>query len=149
MKLDESIGYLIARAHKSIRRKFMAILKDFDLTERQYQVLHRLHEEEDGLPAHELVDRLFSDSSTIVAIIDRLEEKGLVRREGNPDDRRMKHIFLTDKSREMMPKLLHRTRELELAKRSELTPKEIEVLKSALTKLFEFGMNDEKGVPDD
>src|SRR3954468_9280752 len=48
---------------------------------------------------------IFSGSMTYV--IDKLEEKGLLKRNACPDDRRAIHVTLTDKGMDMMVELLH------------------------------------------
>ncbi|NBE53162.1 MarR family winged helix-turn-helix transcriptional regulator [Streptomyces boluensis] len=42
-----------------------------------------------------LADTLACDASNITGIIDRLEKRGLVRREPSPGDRRVKNVVLT------------------------------------------------------
>ncbi len=135
----ESLGYLVARAHKSLNMLLMVILRDFDLTARQYSMLRRLHQE-DGLPVRELVEMLFSDSSTIVASVDSLEAKGLLRRDRDPEDRRMKRLFLTKKAKVLVPKLFSRADDLLARMRGVLTTKERKALESGLTKLHRFAV---------
>ena len=141
--LDESIGYLIAKAHKSLKKKHMEILSEFGLTPPQFGVLKRLYEE-DGRSASELVDRLFSDRSTIMAIIDKLEEKDFVRREPDRLDRRVNRIFLTEKAGGIQPDLLAKTEGLLGAVSNVLTPKENKSLVNSLNKLYRFAMNYEE-----
>lgn len=121
----------------------MEILSEFGLTPPQFGVLKRLYEE-DGRSASELVDRLFSDRSTIMAIIDKLEEKDFVRREPDRLDRRVNRIFLTEKAGRIQPDLLAKTEELLRAISSVLSPEEIEILVNSLTKLYRFAMNYEE-----
>ncbi len=134
MSQKEYLGYLIARTHKVLKKRLATFLSRYDLTVRQHGVLKVLLEE-DGLPARELVVRLFSDSSTIMDIIDRLEEKGLVRRETDPQDRRVNHIFLTDEAKILLPEIRNQTDRFEQAIYRLLSPEEIEALKTGLTKL--------------
>jgi DNA-binding MarR family transcriptional regulator len=135
MPRDEYIGYLIARTHKSLKKRLTSTLNDFDLTAQQFGVLRRLYEE-DGLPARELVVKLFSDSSTIMDIIDRLEEKDLVKRETDTQDRRVNRIFLTETAKMILPRILSRVDRFEKAIYRHLLPKEIEALKTGLSKLY-------------
>lgn len=43
-----------------------------------------------------LATTLHCDASNITGIVDRLETRGLVRREASPTDRRVKNVLLTD-----------------------------------------------------
>ncbi len=46
-------------------------------------------------PMRALADLLGCDASNITGIVDRLEARGLVRREADPADRRVKNVMLT------------------------------------------------------
>ncbi|MBW1711113.1 MAG: MarR family transcriptional regulator [Deltaproteobacteria bacterium] len=143
MARNEYIGYLIARTHRVLKKRLTIFLSEYDLTMRQYSLLSILFED-DGLPARELVVKLFSDSSTIMDIIDRLEEKRLVRREADPQDRRVNSIFLTEKAKKMLPMIRSETDKYEQAIHRRLLPQEIEALKTGLTKLHRFASGQEE-----
>ena len=137
MAQAEYIGYLIARTHRFTRKKATKILSGYDYTAPQFGVLRRLHEE-DGLPAKDLVDSLFSDSSTIMDIIDRLEEKGLVKRENQRGVRRENRIFLTNQARKTIPEVLKQMGEWDQAIRGLLSPQEAVALEEGLKKIYEL-----------
>jgi DNA-binding MarR family transcriptional regulator len=48
----------------------------------------------DGITQTELADYLELDKSTIGRLLDRLEERGFIRREKDPNDRRIFRIFI-------------------------------------------------------
>jgi DNA-binding MarR family transcriptional regulator len=50
---------------------------------------------DDGLPMKELASRLACDASFVTVVTDALEKRGLVRREPNQRDRRVKNLRLT------------------------------------------------------
>jgi len=135
MPEDEYLGYLLVRTHKSDTKRMTKIVRDFDITPSQFGVLQSLYQE-DGLPAYKLVERLYSDSSTIMAVLNRLEKKGLVRREGEPTDHRVNCIFLTRKAKKMMPELVARVEALNKDMESALLPEEVQIFRACLTKLY-------------
>ncbi|MFC7546157.1 MarR family winged helix-turn-helix transcriptional regulator [Plantactinospora sp. GCM10030261] len=51
------------------------------------------------MPARHLADELACDRSNVTALVDRLEEAGLVRRAPDPTDRRLKTLVVTDAGR--------------------------------------------------
>lgn len=53
------------------------------------------------LPMRELAARLLVDAPYTTVLVDDLEERGLVRREANPADRRSKLVHVTDAGREL------------------------------------------------
>ncbi|MEQ9163623.1 MAG: MarR family transcriptional regulator, partial [Ilumatobacter fluminis] len=50
----------------------------------------------EGMSQQELSDRLGLDPTLVVGLVDGLEERDLVRREKDPDDRRRNMVVLTD-----------------------------------------------------
>jgi DNA-binding MarR family transcriptional regulator len=57
------------------------------------------------LPARDLAERLACDRSNVVGLIDKLEEAGLVRRQVDPSDRRIKTLVVTDAGRRTQAEL--------------------------------------------
>jgi DNA-binding MarR family transcriptional regulator len=135
MGYERYLGFQIARTHKVLKQRLTALLKWHNLTVQQYRVLWLLYEE-DGLSARDLVDRLFSDSSTIMEILDRLEEKELVRRRPDAQDRRVQRVFLTDAAKATLPQIRNRVDLFETAIQKHLSLEEIEALRKGLDKLY-------------
>jgi DNA-binding MarR family transcriptional regulator len=63
------------------------------------------------LPARDLAERLACDRSNVVGLIDKLEEAGLVRRQVDPADRRIKTLVVTDAGRRTQVELRRLTQE--------------------------------------
>jgi DNA-binding MarR family transcriptional regulator len=59
---------------------------------------------EPGLSHGELAERLFAQRSTVSGIVDRLEDRGVVARETDPDDRRGLRLSLTPLGRRLVKK---------------------------------------------
>jgi len=57
--------------------------------------------QEDGLPTSSIGDKLQQVGGTLTGVLDRMEERGLVRREIDKRDRRIWRIWLTDSGREL------------------------------------------------
>jgi DNA-binding MarR family transcriptional regulator len=55
----------------------------------------RLLDPEEPLPMSALAERLFCDASNVTGIADRLEARGLVRRQSSEGDRRVKALTIT------------------------------------------------------
>lgn len=97
-KLDSSLGFLMTRTARSMKRALDARLLDRNLTATQYIVLARLWEE-DGISLSELGERLYFDNPTLTGIVDRMERDGLLQRQRDEDDRRVVKVHLTAKGR--------------------------------------------------
>jgi DNA-binding MarR family transcriptional regulator len=76
------------------RLKVGAKLADLGLSFSQAHAL-RLLDPTEPTPMSALADRLFCDASNVTGIADRLESRGLVRRESPAGDRRVKALTIT------------------------------------------------------
>src|SRR5436190_7797874 len=92
---------------------------EFDLSPIQCHVLH-LIEPSRPLPMSRLAETLSCDPSNVTGLVDRLESRGLVRRQPSAQDRRVKVLQLTSRGAEVRAQLLRRMagRSLPLARLS-------------------------------
>ena len=134
VKFDRA-GHLMGMLHRALRRKYDRQLKDFGLTPCQFEVLMILWEEE-GILLSELGRRVSRDGPTITGVIDRMENKILVKRKRDTHDRRAVRVVLTSKSKGMKEQL-SATKKLVLQKIARnLSSKEIASLESVLAKMM-------------
>ena len=98
LDVENSPGALIFLASKSQERLAeVEIKKQLGLTPAQWKIILALGVT-DGLTQKEIADRIYVDGSTLVPVIDKMEENGLVERKSDSKDRRINRIFLTKKS---------------------------------------------------
>jgi len=89
----------------------------------------------DGMTQKEIANRIGIEAPTIVPIIDKLEEQGIVLRTPDPNDRRNNLIFLTDKSEEKWELIIECALELEKVSHQGLSVQEIEIAKKILRRI--------------
>ncbi|MBW4626769.1 MAG: MarR family transcriptional regulator [Brasilonema octagenarum HA4186-MV1] len=94
------LGYRIKILSQLLSRKLTERLEPFGLTPFHWVVLCCLWEE-DGLPTSSIGDKLQQVGGTLTGVLDRMEERGLIRRERDCRDRRIWRIWLTDAGREL------------------------------------------------
>jgi DNA-binding MarR family transcriptional regulator len=58
--------------------------------------------EEDGLSTSGIADKLKQLGATLTGVVDRMEDRNLVYRERDPDDRRIIRIWLTEEGKQLM-----------------------------------------------
>lgn len=98
LDLSESVGTLIALAAKSQEHLAeIEMKKQLGLTPAQWKVILVLNMM-DGLTQREIAEKINIDGSTLVPVIDKMEQSGLVERKADSKDRRNNRIFLTKKS---------------------------------------------------
>jgi DNA-binding MarR family transcriptional regulator len=83
---------------RRLESHFEAIAKAHDLTPMQAKVVLQLRE---PAPMRSLSDNFCCDPSNITGIVDRLEERGLLTRTEDPDDRRVKTLQPTAAGRRL------------------------------------------------
>ncbi len=99
------LGYRIKLLSLLLGRTFQEQLEPFGLTTCHWIVLCCLWQE-DGLATSTIGERLQQVGGTLTGVLDRMEERGLVRRERDPLDRRIWRIWLTDAGKELQAVLL-------------------------------------------
>jgi MarR family transcriptional regulator, organic hydroperoxide resistance regulator len=101
------VGYRIKFLAQLSSRRFQEKLEPFGLTPFHWVVLCCLWEE-DGLPTSTICGKLQQVGGTLTGVLDRMEERNLIRRERDVRDRRIWRIWLTEEGnrlREVLPPL--------------------------------------------
>ena len=101
---DRSVGYLMRKVLGSVLAQVDAPLSAYGLTYVQWLPLFKLVMKEVNTVAG-LARELDIDPGAMTRSLDRLEAKGLVRRERSTADRRVVHLVLTDEGRKVARKV--------------------------------------------
>ena len=96
-----NLGYKLKLASQLMYRDFLERLEPYGLTPFHYLVLCCLWEE-DGLSTSGIADKLKQLGATLTGVVDRMEERNLVYRERDPNDRRIVRIWLTPEGKQLM-----------------------------------------------
>ena len=83
---------------------------DLDLTPTQGHALRSLDPER-PVPMSSLAEALWCDASNVTGIVDKLESRGLIARQGADHDRRVKQLVVTERGRRLRDKLMARVLE--------------------------------------
>jgi len=102
--LEGLVGYHLRRAQAAVFEDFRKTMAAEKITPGQYGVL-ALIGANDGLSQSALARALGIERSTMVAVIDGLETRGLVDRHPSETDRRSNELSLTPKGRALTDKL--------------------------------------------
>jgi len=98
LRPDQSVGLLMKRVMQSVLQQIDRRLAAHDLTHAQWRPLYRLLTGECDTMAALARDEA-QDPGAMTRALDRLEAKGLVRRERSLQDRRVVKLVLTDAGR--------------------------------------------------
>lgn len=94
--LAADLGFLLSRASGEVARSASDALSPLGLRVRSYSVLALAGEEGSGVTQRRLAALMGLDPSQVVALVDELENRGLVARAPDPVDRRNKLIVTTE-----------------------------------------------------
>ena len=84
---------------------WVAVCAEFDLTPAQGQAL-RVIDPDRPVPMSMLAEALWCDASNVTGIVDKLETRGLIARQGADHDRRVKQLAVTERGRGIRDKLV-------------------------------------------
>jgi DNA-binding MarR family transcriptional regulator len=89
------LGKLVRCTGSVIQRHFQRVCAEHGLTPTAMGVLGALSQTA-GLSHRELADRIMLSPATLTPVLDALEEAGEVRRDRDPQDRRVVRLHITD-----------------------------------------------------
>jgi DNA-binding MarR family transcriptional regulator len=133
-ELDELLGYRLRRAQGAMHRDYMAAVAGLDLTQKQTATLWLINGNA-GVSQVSLAAALGMDRATMMSVVDRLEERGLLIRKRSNTDRRRQKLYLTPAGQNMLRKVKARIAKHEERLKSLFTAAELAALLAALQKL--------------
>jgi DNA-binding MarR family transcriptional regulator len=134
-----AVGYLMGRARASLLAALDEQLARFDLSGMQFAVLKHLA---DGA-AHTAADLcrfMHYDTGSMTRILDRLEERQLVRRERSRADRRQVFLRLAPAGRGQLPRLISLASGVLERHLAGFSAAEVEALKIYLGRMIDNGL---------
>src|SRR6187549_2832245 len=93
-ELDGLLGYRLRRAQGAMHRDYMAAVSGLNLTQKQCATLW-LIDSNPGSSQVSIAAALSMDRATMMAVVDRLEDRRLVIRKQSTVDRRRQELYTT------------------------------------------------------
>lgn len=135
-ELDGIVGFHIRLAHGAVYRHFTETFSQLGLTQKQVSVLW-LVGENPGVAQIELGSRLRMDRATTMTIINRLQERGFLRRERSSNDGRKQALHLTPAGERALVQAKVCIEQHEAWLKSRFTDEEVEKLVEMLARIHE------------
>jgi len=98
---------LLVKFFFSQRADLPTLASEFELSAAQCHMLHVI-EPDQPIPMGKLAEALACDASNVTGLVDRLESRGLIRRQASASDRRVKVLELTPAGVRLRSTLLER-----------------------------------------
>ena len=134
-KAPPSLLYMVKQVELVVRARLDELVKPAGITALQYTALTVL-ERHDGLSAAQLARDSFVTAQSMADLVRSLENRGLVRRERNPRNRRELLILLTDEGRDLLARFTEPVRELEERMVRDLTAHQTDQFRGALSRAW-------------
>jgi DNA-binding MarR family transcriptional regulator len=134
-RLDGILGFHLRMASAAIYRDFAATLADLALTQKQLAVLE-LIERNPGVSQVDLANALGTDRATMMALVDRLDLRGLIARRISTADKRRQELRLTPSGKAVRRDAFSLVDRHEQRFLSRFTPAEHETLVEALKRIY-------------
>lgn len=136
-ELLEKSGFLMIRLATGFKARALAELEAAGFSQYHYSVLAVLGEQVPHAQAS-IADALGVDRSQLVGILDGLEDRGLIRRQRDPGDRRRHAVTLTAQGRRELTNLRRRIDRLEDELFAPLDPHSRKTLHELLLRLVRY-----------
>jgi len=133
-ELVKSSGFLLARLDLAFKSKALAQIEQEGFDAHHYSVLAILAEGSRETQAT-IADALDVDPSRLVALLDSLEERDLIARQRDPQDRRRHVVSITADGKRQLQRLRSVARQVEDEFLAPLTPEQRETFHSLLLQL--------------
>jgi len=133
-----TVGHLMGRARASLLSALDTELEEFGLNGMQFAVLKHLSEGT-ARTAADLSRLMHHDTGAMTRLLDRLEDKALVRRERGREDRRVVFLRVAAAGRALLPRLRAVATRVVEAHLAGFTPAEIGALKDYLGRMIANG----------
>lgn len=105
---QEVVGLLLELGGR-LGQNFTARAAEFGLTVAEAKVLMAVHSG-DPQPMRAVARKLGYDASNLTGVVDRLEDRGLLKRRPDIHDRRVKAVVLTEEGEQLASRFLSRLR---------------------------------------
>lgn len=124
----------LLRVGDQLDNRLSRLFREHGLTLSRFNILRNLSLAERPLTCGEIGERMVQMVPAITSLVDHLEEQGLVERQRSCEDRRIVHIQITKRGREVSDALLEPLAELEKSLLKRLTRAELKTLIELLEK---------------
>jgi DNA-binding MarR family transcriptional regulator len=102
--LESHLGYQLRIVSNAVSQTFARTVEKEGVTVAEWVLMRVLHDFERLAPTP-LAEQMGMTKGAITKLANRLVEKGLVKREANPEDKRAQTLALTTRGRSLVPRL--------------------------------------------
>jgi len=132
--LENLAGFHLRLAQLKVFKDFEESMGDLNISPVGFAVMEVLNQNP-GLTQSKLATAIFLDRSSVVPLLDKMENRGLLSRQASTTDRRNNHLFLSEDGLALLTRAMERLESHEARMAKLLNPDEYRQLIALLTKL--------------
>jgi DNA-binding MarR family transcriptional regulator len=131
LRFDGCLATNLEQAYRHLEQVYQHLIGPLGLTLLEWYALRALYAE-DGVSASRLAALVCRHPSSMTALLDRMEDKGLLRRQTDADDRRSVRVYLTDRGRAFHPQIEATAGQLDRLLANLIAPDQMAVFRAVL-----------------
>ena len=130
--LEGQVYEYAQRAADSLMRPLEELLDEHELSPTQYNVLRILRRNGKGLACHEIGEHMITRDPDLTRLLDRLEERHLVSRSREKEDRRVIRAKISTSGQKLLKELDEPVRSLQRRQLGHLSDRKLKLLAALL-----------------
>lgn len=134
LRFDGCMATNLEQAYRQLEQVYEQLIMPLGLSLLEWYALRALYEQ-DGASASQLAHEVCRHPSSMTALLDRMEEKGLLYRQIDPQDRRSVRVFLAERGRALRPQVESVANRLSQLIEESITPEQMETFQYVLSVL--------------
>ena len=135
---EEPLGFKFKLIHECFEKNLNEQLRGDDLTASQMSLLTYLfHNQDHDVSQKELCEGMCIKHPTVIGILDRLEDKGMIRREVNEENHKFRNVLLTQKALDLQMNVKRHHQKTESTLVKGMTADEIAKQRNILDKVYD------------
>ncbi len=137
MRKRQTIGFLFKQINNNYEKELNRRLRMLGLTSSQCEVLDYLFSSnKEAVTQHDIERALSLKNPTVTGLLKRLDEKGFILVVPDPDDKRCKNVFLTEKAYDIQRRMEEERKEMDKMLTLGMTRREVDALNKMLEKVL-------------
>ena len=132
---ENSVGFVVNGTAKAFQKILdLELRKNVGVTISQWRVVVTLIQNP-GLTLKEIADKVSVEGATLVPVIDKMEEEGLLKRMPDSNDRRVNRIYLTQRADHLWNSMVECAVHIRKASTKDISDSEIKTTLETLRKI--------------
>lgn len=134
-KKDKGVGYFLGDTAHQLESHMLNLLRPFGIGTEQLWVLYFLHSTSRNIRIGELANILLKDITTTSRLLSTLEQKGFVKKQKDPKDKRFAYVYITESGKQKLESVAFLKEEFDMLFDDVLSQEEQTILCSLLEKI--------------